>query len=679
MSLFVFSTFAGFLLYQIVARIQPITGSGSYRFGKLVEVKLPERSYLVWKAASISIAVTLFILVVILIVAQGAHPAEGFPYRFVDALTSPRMAAALFGGLVGLLLGNLLNRILWGTSEYKFTSSDRIEMILIFFLFILGIGGEEVLRSTAQRINKVSVGTTTEISFSENKPRNSRAAAEQPGAAFRNTASESGGSTGLGKLGDLRDNIGPIEPALQDKYRSDVDFLTLIALYEMKSAPSMPYMGTLPADVLSPIGTCLSGIYRLFGDAAFVRYQLGFLTFAARDLAMSKDLASTSTRDASQQPAPGSNYEPQTIKYHIKGNLADRIRQIAEYARINEKEFKDADLERRFSCNEIIKAAGNNQILDDKDPIGAFWNSREASPYPAIAYASVEAALSNYESAATTMHNWIEKQKKKLKGLRDQKSEDSLREKWYLVRARFAQASFVDEWIRSRGVAASSWLRQYHIENLKALADEMHGFNAIWTVSQKNREYKWSNTLLGVSYSGDDGLCDYGKPATGGKAREVTEEGQATLRKLYDSYLSVRNDYVDHALKHPIVKLRLATIIHNEIKELMALDLRCIEDSRTRIRAEYIERYVRSEINLMEGSSPLKSSDEVRRRIRDSQQLLALAFQLIEPEVTRKRDAKNNARLLQSRIETDSLLELYETLLATQSQLQDFSEREVTP
>ena len=176
MSLFVFSVFAGLLLHQIVAFIQPRDSSRTLRIGRRVVVQLPERDYLVWKAGGIALSILLFILVVTVIVAQSVHPAEGYAYRFVDALTSPRMAAGVFGGMVGLLAGNLLNRLLQNDPGYKFTSSDRLEILLIFFLIILGIGGEEFLQSYARRINKISVGTTTEISFSENRPKTSRTA-----------------------------------------------------------------------------------------------------------------------------------------------------------------------------------------------------------------------------------------------------------------------------------------------------------------------------------------------------------------------------------------------------------------------------------------------------------------------------------------------------------------------
>jgi hypothetical protein len=111
----------------------------------------------------------------------------------------------------------------------------------------------------------------------------------------------------------------------------------------------------------------------------------------------------------------------------------------------------------------------------------------------------------------------------------------------------------------------------------------------------------------------------------------------------------------------------------------MPLSLRCIRfnpEDLARTRAEHIERYVRSQLNLLENTASLKSSDKIQDQIRDDRQLLNLAFQLIEPQVATAKKLADKGPI-QDRIRTDPVLELYETLLATQEQLQSFSERDV--
>ena len=120
-------------------------------------------------------------------------------------------------------------------------------------------------------------------------------------------------------------------------------------------------------------------------------------------------------------------------------------------------------------------------------------------------------------------------------------------------------------------------------------------------------------------------------------------------------------------------------MIEDEIAKLMPLSLKCISydtPGQLRTRAEHIERFVRSELNMLENTSSLKSQEEIGNKIRESKQLLTLASQLIDRQVE---EAKKNLETgpIQNHIATIPVLELDETLLATQAQLQNFSEREV--
>jgi len=643
MSVFIFSLLLGVLLHQIYSIIQPVVGSRRYRFGRRIVVWLPERTYLIWKASSLAIAFLLFISVVTLIVTRNVHPPEGFAYRFADALTSPHMAAAMYGGLVGILLGNLLNRILKNAHDYKFTSSDRLEVVLIFTLFILGIGGEEFLRSSAQHISKISVGTTTEISFSENQPKPLRTSAEQPSGAFRNTQGDSGGSAGLDKLYDIGS-----PPDISNMNR-DNEFIEILARYEREPVPDLVPVSQLAEKVLSPMARCLSGIFRLNGDSTFIEHQLSPLSEALQELA---------TQD-----------KPDTKM--IKKTLEERLYLLAQYV----KRLPAPGI----SCPEVISAADSADVVN-VESIAFLISQRGRLPYAAMAYASVMAALHHYESAVITLDNWVRS--------RSTNTKKTAADRWYLLRARFAESLFLDEWIRQRGPAASSWLRQTHIDNLKEIVDGMESFTAILELSQRNSDYRWTTGLLGASGSGDDGLCSVPPVPRSGNSpeRAATLEEKEQLGTIYNAYLSARKDFVDHALKHPIMKRKSASTIGSNIESLMKLSLRCT-NAQTRAqhiarlitRAEHIERYVRSEVNLMENMAPLKSTEESRDRIRDAQQLLVLAFQLIEPEVTKGREEKAQPnKPLQERIDTNPALELYEMLLATQGQLQDFSEHEIT-
>ncbi|MCA6122482.1 hypothetical protein J6500_11350 [Bradyrhizobium sp. WSM 1704] len=663
MSIFILSLLAGLGLHQLVSLIQPTSialdsSARIVKLGRRIVIEIDNGAYVAWKVTLATLAAVAFILFAILLNAQFAHPANGFPYRFVDALTGPRMASVVFGGLVGILLGNLLNRVLKSDADYKFTASDRFEYALIFILFLLGIGGEEIVRSSAQRINKISVGTTTEISFADTAPKSSRISAEQPGGALQTTQGSKGsggGSAGLGKLYD----IGSVND--QPNIERDWEFIEVLARYEQEPVPARPDVGRVSFDVLSPLASCLSRISRLYGDDAFVEQQLGPVTVALRELIAG---------------------EPHQ---HVRELLTRAVQVVAQYDKGRRDDFKimasqlRPELDQRTSCDRLTAKDYDPAAALSDESLERFRKSNAKYPYFAMSYASVMAARRRYEAAAITMDAWIREHYTPL---------TSAEQKWYRLRAQITQAIFLEEWIRERGAAASSPLRKYHIDNLKDIVDGMRDFSVISEISRKNNRYDWAFGTFGASESGDvpqlprpvaSAVSTVGvsQPAAPDELKQ--DEVNRRLKSIYNTYLSSEKDHVDHSLKHPIEKVRSAALIEDEIAKLMRISLTCISyalPGQRRMRAEHIERYVRSELNMLETTSRLKSKDEIDNKIRESRQLLTLAFQIIGKQVT---DAKKDIESgpIQNHLGTPQVLEVYETLLATQAQLQSFSERDI--
>jgi hypothetical protein len=649
MSIFLISLLFGALVYQLVSIIQPVDNRSEYQIGQRVIIRFEAGAYVIWKAAVIATGVIVFFILAIILNTQGIHPSSGYAYQIADVVTSPRMGAALFGFLVGILLGNLLNRLLRKGSDYKFTSADRLELALIFALTILGVGGEEVLRSSAQRINKISLGTTTEISFADTSPRSSRLSAEQPSGAFRNTQGKSGGSVGLQKLYDIGSE-GDSPHIERDK-----KFIEVLARHEEEPFSAPRATGRLAEGVLSPVASCLSGISSLYGDDAFVDEQLTSMSKSLREIAGDGEIDTSA----------------------IRNNLLDVISDVAQYVRPRAKDFEPLDDERK-KCEHMLSSTYNALSALASTSILEFRDSKEHLPYVAMSYASVMAALHYYEAAAITMDQWIRKQQ-----ARKRSKPITVSERWYLLRAELTVGQFMEEWIRDRGAAASSSLRKYHIDNLKAIVDGMGSFAGISSMSRRNDGYKWNVGVAGAWHSGDEGICDIPDlPKIAQKAPSQPEEdlkpadARERMLTIYDSYLSAQKDFVDHSLKHPTIKVSGASLIESQVITLMQRSLKCIKGKQAATRAEHIERFVRSELNLLENTSSVKAKDEVRKQIRDARQMLALAFQLIDVPVRKaKKDAEEGP--IQNRIATYPILEIYETLLATQGQLQSFSEREV--
>lgn len=668
MSVFIFSLMAGLLLHWLLSIIQPLSpagpkdGGAEYQINRWIVIRFEARAFVICKAFGVAIAILLFFAIVTILTTKDVHPPQGYAYHFADALTSPRMAAGVFGGLVGILLGNLLNRLFKNAQDYQFSSSDRLQLALIFALVVLGIGGEQLLVSAARRIDKISVGTTTEISFAEAAPKSTRVQAEQPEGAFRLTNRNSGGSVGLEKLYD----IGSKDRSNIDR---DKDFVEVLARYERQPVPARMDPGPLAKDILSPIASCLLGISNLYGDDPFVERQLSRLSNALQSL----------TKPHAK------DYKPSDQDYKdVRVNLTSAAHEIAGYVNARANEFKELDS--RYACELITQPSYDSTLpVLTNDSIDAFRNSADRLPYLAMAYAAVLAALHHYEAATIVMDKWIRAWKPE--------PQNSIALKWYLLRAQLTQGMFTGEWIRDRGAAASSSLRSYHIDNLKQIVEEMSAYAGISGVAKNNGNYKWAVGLIGASHSGDEGICDVPElPAlvssdtakeSGTKENGKHEEDKLShedaterLETIYNSYLSARSDYVDHALKHPIMKVNSASLIESEVEALMPLSLRCITYDQPRTRAEHIERYVHSRLNMLENASSLKSSDKIEDELRNARHLLALAFQLIAHDVEAAKQKQEHGSI-QDRIAANPVLETYETLLATQTELQSFSEREV--
>jgi hypothetical protein len=135
--------------------------------------------------------------------------------------------------------------------------------------------------------------------------------------------------------------------------------------------------------------------------------------------------------------------------------------------------------------------------------------------------------------------------------------------------------------------------------------------------------------------------------------------------------------YVDNALKHPIYRLEMATVIDGYAEQLNGTSLACVDAAdRPAMRAEMIERQVRDQINLASLTAPLKSSGAIQDKLRDAGHRLNLAIELISTQVRQEKTARAANPSFTERISASPLTELYETLLATKAQLQDLQQRD---
>jgi hypothetical protein len=721
MSLFVFSVVAGVLIHQLVTIVQPEhMPSNRYRrvlFGRRIIVWLPERSYLVVKAASFATAGLLFVLTTILIVAQSFHPAQGYAFRFADAITSPRMAATIFGGFVGLLLGNLINRILRGGGNYAFKPADWLEIAFIAISVILGIGGEEVIRSSAARISKVSIGATTEIAFSERQPKTPNLSVEHVNNALKASGGagsdylRAGGSAGL----SINANLGNI-------VARDRNYLNLFRGHERQPGPDVQARLRLAENfvrtTISPYSSCLAGILARTANGVYVEEQLA-------------GMVDDYQRLTSQAEDPTEN------RSTVKGNFVEQMRSVGKEAYgvalkgLLEKKSGYSEEEIQFirACTPLVSVLcvpvdnegkpkdtpwldqekstkwliGSNEAGDieiskenkenietathcladrwgppplvtdvPKAPTGSGglradqdfnlfegWIPKNVRgeitelPYLTIAYAGFLAQLGYYDAAALALHGWI-----------SQARDLGLPTSWYIIRARFYLAGYLEEWIRTKGDSTPLSLRQYHIDNFAAIIGAMARSSTISEAQRLSGDSKLEIGPIGATFSGDDGDCN---------AKSSEERKQ--FGDLYQSYISAVAGFIDHSLKHPENSKKNASIISSYTQQLNKLSLKCLEgDVRKEKRAGILEYYARNQMNLVENNAALGSVEVSQQQLKDAAKVIQLAIEIIDKEQSDERNNKATKSFL-VRISSSSLIERYESLLATQARLHEMERR----
>jgi hypothetical protein len=329
----------------------------------------------------------------------------------------------------------------------------------------------------------------------------------------------------------------------------------------------------------------------------------------------------------------------------------------AEKVRAGHRKTTIDCLKQRYERKSPRDDKTDKEFFEQLIPTDIFKETEEL-PYIPIAYSGFMAQLGYYKGAALALHNWIERIKRK--------PHDKFPLKWYLVRARFVLAGYLEEWIRSQGESTPLSLREYHIENFAEIIEAMSDFTAIDKAKAMGGASSLEIGVLGVTLSGDEGSCDAGKPEQ--------QELQEQYAPLLQSYISALAGYVDHSLKHRVGAKRSANQIAKY--KLNHLSLKCLGESvKKEKRAELLEYYARNQLNLIKQTGTLKSAEGLRQQVTDAIKVIQFAIELIDKQQSQEKIERQKNFLL--RISSSSVIDRHESLLDTQRQLKD-KERELS-
>ena len=133
---------------------------------------------------------------------------------------------------------------------------------------------------------------------------------------------------------------------------------------------------------------------------------------------------------------------------------------------------------------------------------------------------------------------------------------------------------------------------------------------------------------------------------------------------------------MDHSLKHREDAKRSATQIDKYTQQLNHIGLKCLDESvKKEKRAELLEYYARNQLNLIQQTGTLKNPDVLRQQVQDAIKIIRFAIELIDKQQSNERHQRPSNFLL--RISSTSVIERYESLLATQQELKE-KERELS-
>jgi hypothetical protein len=708
MSAFLFSAFFGLFIHQLLSIIQVggISGLTKIDVWSGITIFMRERTFLAFRATLLTAIAIIFIALLLIIVAQQIHPEQGYAYRFGEALTSPRVPSALFGIMVGVLTSNMLNRLLRGKIGAALTSRDWLEVILIGFLFVMGVGGEEALRSYSGRISEISFGATNKIAFSDSSSRKvleTVSNASRPGAEKSADYATSGGSTGLQRTALISDTA-----AKDGRY---------LALFEKVEGRPPPVANTAPSSeaielatrtLIYPLASCLDGIFAHTANSSYVNDRLAPLVELFQKLKDDTTLKARSdlARAFGQQirQVGDKAYDLFLYKYlNNRGGPVDRDllnacsaivallcardessggrpweheASASKWVEGNKKDAAACMAERFGSDDGKTSSGGGGKSLPDSDEQRdeARFKSSVAQlsvrdeinerPYMAITFASFAAQLGHYVTASLILDDWI----------RPLRKAGALPDKWYVIRARFVLAVYMEEWIRQKGDNVEPALRKYHIGNLEKIISFMDGFQTRRIAKTINGEGRFDPGVFYATYSGDDDVCVlHGND----EVKSLSPDETKLLSDFYVSYVTAKISHVNHSLRHSEVAKKSAATISTSVKELTQTSFKCLNlspEAKAENRAEILDLFARNQINIVENNTALKDKDSLREQLKIAQRVARLAadtvYQRQDTEKKNKDDDENGLKF-DDRIRPSPTIEIYEKILVTQGRIKD--------
>ncbi|GLH75831.1 hypothetical protein SSBR45G_07390 [Bradyrhizobium sp. SSBR45G] len=687
MSVFLAATLTSFAIYCLIAFSYPSWVEGSPAPGR-IGWGLPH-----WLVNTFLVVICVVSsLALIFATFRGLHPGYSPVFDAFDAFTGRRAPSLLLGGITGGLLGAFVSRVLLLAPGSTIEARDKITVALLVVFFVLGIGGEEAIRSLAQRISKVSA-LGTEIEFADASKSASRAnsrgsastaavgIAKGDAAVGRKTLGVPGSSYGLAFLSNLgamieRDRAYSIISVMIKHGDAQVAVGSTKTIEQTLNQP-MEFARVL----IEPFAECLQTLQAQTGDVDFVNDRLLGLVGELRVLISSNPpdgkmairLTDSYFREADilgrfimrttlgsrigRPPEERSDRAKAIGKscnrfyfllfedacWHGSGAPDEKACWQAKKETLRKLEVPDDWIWqqsgiRDFYTNSDDPTSGNVGALDVlPKPLGTsavnymrdmISEFANKGSYSARPYSSII-----YASIMAQVGRYEAALVELDRWL--QLADSKTRNGWYAVRARNTLSILTEEWLRRPSTSVPTVLRQYHINNNEEVASlirkllHMEAFRSKHAILPEPLEK-----------SGFSSRPQEHQPCQRSIGEPWDDLSFEQMQRAFATYVTAQLIVAQHALLHPGYPSLYSREVASALKEILGTDLSCAAisngiDGIDHWRAESLRLYALMKLRDASVIAETKGKDSAASELQLGLDAATLGLEIIYPSAHR--------------------------------------------
>ncbi|MFI5013233.1 MAG: hypothetical protein ACHQAY_12900 [Hyphomicrobiales bacterium] len=574
-----------------------------------------------------SIAATLLVAIVFLLVLARIHPQSSAIYSWGDFLSGPIFSSVVLGLLFGVLFAFWLRELLRLRDDQAIQRKQVVQAIVLAILLTLG-AFSDVLRSYAGRIAQISLGGA-QVNFT---PASNSVETVRPGvgAVYAKSDASSTSAEAIRLITNLSGRIA-----------SDTRYISKLFPRGIEYSDSPSSKGPGLFELNGRIASCLSRIRDVSADESFGQAHLRELLAIVHRIEVSgrrldppaagkriAEVAEERIAEAARESI--SKLADELVSYidqtylHLDSKNQARMQVQKECAPFifwacSSESIEDAKAKERPDTGTV---AGNCESFAPTRPdkigreVMALMDDQGLldRPHLALLEAGLLWSLGQHRGAVEALDRWLIGVERN-----ENSSKTATTHPWYKARARIHLGIIVEDWMRTSPDSPPGLL-EYHIENLAATAALM---------KQLLREKIDALGDLDADLQTED--FAQGLPAAGFKCLPLDYDAAQLLL----TWLSIYPSYMVKATQSASFESYSADVMTAR-RLVLKKDVFCLANAQPELRADvgqfyadFLEAYAEVEMANAERIALLPDQDAVKRSLDHAYHAATLGLQLI--------------------------------------------------